>query len=191
MKVYFGKELRVPICEALKLIAAYLDKEFDIKESTLASYESHLSDNETRTRTLYAITDSQPEQWEWTHDLYNCFCGGYLGSTGLECGIYDNNWRLFDNDRETYRYVEYIKSTGTQYIVTDIVPTYDMKMELDIKLGGTVKTSSESAATRCMFGYYNSPSGSFTIFADDDYDSGAYDWASFYIGYQWYSGQPW
>jgi hypothetical protein len=36
-----------------------------------------------------------------------------------------------------YRMVEYLKSTGTQYIVTDIVPTYSTRTELDCKFDVT------------------------------------------------------
>lgn len=38
----------------------------------------------------------------------------------------------------TYRRVEYLKSTGTQYIQTDIVPLYSYKSELRIKFGSEI-----------------------------------------------------
>ena len=40
-----------------------------------------------------------------------------------------------------YRQVEYLKSTGTQYIDTDIIPTYSTKTELDIKFSDIVASA--------------------------------------------------
>jgi hypothetical protein len=87
-----------------------------------------------------------------------------------------------------YRFVEYLKSTGTQYVLTDIVPDYSMKVVLDVKLGGTVKSSTNDG--RRLFGYSNRDSA-FTVIADDDYNEGDYDWASYYVGFEWVSGQSW
>lgn len=51
-----------------------------------------------------------------------------------------------------YRRVEYLKSTGTQAITTNIVPLSTTRTELDIKFGSDIKGSSASGYERGIFG---------------------------------------
>lgn len=99
MKVYFGKELREPICEALKLIRMYLDDAFDIKQTTLSNYESKVEADSFREHTIYAITDLSPAQYHWETVISKSLCGGYLGSTELKCGILGQD-KFFEKEGE-------------------------------------------------------------------------------------------
>jgi hypothetical protein len=98
MAVYFGKDLRIPIYRALKAVATYLDNIFDVKMSTLSEYETKVEASKARVGTLYAITDAVPQSYTGRSELYNCLCGGYLGSTELVCGTYGDGSRLFNKE---------------------------------------------------------------------------------------------
>ena len=88
-----------------------------------------------------------------------------------------------------YTQVEYIKSTGTQYILTDIVLDYTMRIVLDVKFGSTVLSSAKSV--KKIFGYYYGGSTNtafFAIWLDDDADHGNLDYICFYDGFRWVQG---
>lgn len=60
------------------------------------------------------------------------------------------NGALYGNT--SYRMVEYLKSTGTQYIVTDIVPTDSMKIETTVQFDGL--RLDQPSQNQGIFGYY-------------------------------------
>lgn len=92
---------------------------------------------------------------------------------------------------DTYREIEYIKSTGTQYIVTDFALGFTDKVVLDTKFGYEIRpTPTTIRQHRNAFGYWGTePSrGYYTVFVDDEYDGSSgsdYDLLTFYIGFPW------
>ena len=85
-----------------------------------------------------------------------------------------------------YTQVEYLKSTGTQYILTDIVPDYTMRIVLDVKFGSTVLSNVK--ATRMIFGYYNGGTtdpACLTVWMDQDAATSNTDILIFYDGFKW------
>ena len=84
-----------------------------------------------------------------------------------------------------YKRLSYIKSTGTQYIQTDIVPSYSDKVEMDVQFGSTAYTSYNSGLTA---GYYDNDSGALTVSFGSGASSGITETAIFYDGFRWYSG---
>ena len=85
-----------------------------------------------------------------------------------------------------YTQVEYLKSTGTQYILTDIVPDYTMRIALDVKFGSTVLSNVK--ATRMIFGYYNGGTtdpACLTVWMDQDAATSNTDILIFYDGFKW------
>ena len=84
-----------------------------------------------------------------------------------------------------YKRLSYIKSTGTQYIQTDIVPSYSDKVEMDVQFGSEVHTSYNSGLT---IGYYDNDYGALTVAFDSSTSSGNTGTAIFYVGFKWYSG---
>lgn len=99
MKAYFGKELRVPIHDALAIIRDYFNRMLDIKKTTLSAYESKAASNSYRNNTVYAITDSKPAQYTDRNEIFSCIKGGYLGSTELKCGLL-NNKGFFEQEND-------------------------------------------------------------------------------------------
>lgn len=91
MRLFFGKELRNPIIEAFKTIWRYYDSVFDIKETELTEYESMVGTNTYRNNTLYCITDRPFARYHDSLEISSCICGGYLGSTELQCGVLNEN----------------------------------------------------------------------------------------------------
>lgn len=85
---------------------------------------------------------------------------------------------------DTYRELEYIKSTGTQYIVTDIVPTFTDTAVMDVEPGSNYRVGDSGA----LFGVYSNNDtlgGSFSVLLDDT------PWLAMYVGFIWddYSSQ--
>ena len=80
-----------------------------------------------------------------------------------------------------YRLVEYIKSNGTQYVLTDVVPTYDTETELDCKFTIT----NPSASNTPFFGIQASNAWYLGSLEGPSYNSRN---CSFYIGYSWRQG---
>lgn len=96
----------------------------------------------------------------------------------------DYSRKLIDNE---YRQVEYIQNTGTQFIETDIVPTYNQRWEIDCVLGDYVE-----AASRCgyIFGIWSGgtdtvPAQNISIIAEPPQSSSAKARVAFYAGYDW------
>ena len=83
----------------------------------------------------------------------------------------------------TYRFVEYIENNDydshgvSAYLETDIVPDYQIKLELDMQL------TRHSGGDKFIFGYYGNPS--YCIVLDSN---GAWLEAYFYDGNEWESG---
>ena len=95
---------------------------------------------------------------------------------------------------DTYRELEYIKSTGTQYIVTDFILNYTDKVVLDTKFGYEVRSTDVGTRRdhRNIFGYWDAaPGAGFqTVFLDDETtDDSDYDMLTFYIGFPWSAEQ--
>ena len=90
---------------------------------------------------------------------------------------------------DTYRELEYIKSTGTQYIVTDFILSYTDKVVLDTKFSYEVRaTDTTRRVHRNIFGYWDAGQGlGFqTVFVDNDTtEASDYDILTFYIGFPW------
>lgn len=90
---------------------------------------------------------------------------------------------------DTYRELEYIKSTGTQYIVTDFILNYTDKVVLDTKFSYEVRaTDTTRRIHRNIFGYWDAGQGlGFqTVFLDNDTtEASDYDILTFYIGFPW------
>lgn len=95
---------------------------------------------------------------------------------------------------DTYKFVEYIKSTGTQYVVTDIIPTYSMKVDMTAQFDNL--NLSQPAQNQILFGYYASATSAenapcFAINLNASYyqgdtsqvENGVY----YYYGYRWSS----
>lgn len=82
---------------------------------------------------------------------------------------------------DTYRELEYIKSTGTQYIVTDIIPKYGQHIELDAMFG----SQNNSTETAAFIGIQTTDS--WLIAAFEPGVSGNFDYCAFYVGYPWSS----
>lgn len=99
MKAYFGKELRVPIHDAFVIICNYFNRMLDIKKTTLSAYEAKAANNACRNNTIYAITDSKPDQYADRNEIFSCIKGGYLGSTELKCGML-NNKGFFEQEND-------------------------------------------------------------------------------------------
>ena len=90
----------------------------------------------------------------------------------------------------TYRRVEYLKSTGTQIIVTDILLDYTKKVEMDCAFGSLIHStgysnmvifgvaSNNSNATYQVFNYGGGSAGQTSTVGDVVY----------YIGFPWYDG---
>jgi hypothetical protein len=83
-----------------------------------------------------------------------------------------------------YRMVEYLKSTGTQYIVTDIVPTYSTRTELDCKFDVT----NYDNVNVVFFGIQAGGDGKWYLTSLEKGSGSSRRNCSFYIGFQWYSG---
>ena len=81
-----------------------------------------------------------------------------------------------------YTEIEYLKSTGTQYIKTDIMVDYTMKTELDMFFGDTL--SADTTGT-IPFGVQANSAWYIGAF---EYGTGVYDNFAFYDGYKWSSG---
>jgi hypothetical protein len=99
MEAYFGKELRVPIHDAVAIICDYFNRMLDIKKMTLSAYEEKAASNAYRNNTVYAITDSKPAQYADRNEIFSCIKGGYLGSTELKCGFL-NNKGFFEQEND-------------------------------------------------------------------------------------------
>lgn len=99
MKAYFGKELRVPIHDALAIIRDYFNRMLDVKKTTLSAYEAKVANNTYRNNTVYAITDFKPAQYTARNEIFSCIKGGYLGSTELKCGLL-NNKGFFEQEND-------------------------------------------------------------------------------------------
>lgn len=107
-----------------------------------------------------------------------------VGSGGIDPYIGGQGITIETSQTAEYTQVEYLKSTGTQYILTDIVPDYTMRLDLDVKFGNTVRTLEKAA--RKPFGYYAQNYCSLIVWMDDNSDSGNLDYLMFYDGFTWY-----
>lgn len=88
----------------------------------------------------------------------------------------------------SYRMVEYLKSTGTQYIVTDIVPTYSTRTELDCKFDVTNYDNVHVVFFGIQIGG-NLGADSKWYFTSLEKGSGSSRRnCGFFIGFTWYSG---
>lgn len=85
---------------------------------------------------------------------------------------------------EGYERIEYIQSTGTQYILTDIIPTYDMKVELDANFGSVGKRA--GADYRWIFGIAGTRGMLAAVFFGSS--TGNRDSVSVYDGFGYVSG---
>ena len=81
-----------------------------------------------------------------------------------------------------YTEIEYLKSTGTQYIKTDIMVDYTMKTEIDMVFGNTLSADTTGAIP---FGVQANSAWYIGAF---EYGTGDYDNFAFYDGYGWSSG---
>lgn len=90
---------------------------------------------------------------------------------------------------DTYRELEYIKSTGTQYIVTDFILNYTDKLVFDTKFSYEVRADTDSSRkNHSFFGYWGTGPGLgyHTVVLDNNVDqSSSYDTMTFYIGFPW------
>lgn len=86
---------------------------------------------------------------------------------------------------EEYVCVEYIESTGTQYIVTDIVPTYASRMYVDARFSEETRVPINWDTGVHPLACVNY-AGSFRLKLFNQYSS-RYDNAGFYIGFGWRS----
>lgn len=93
MRMFFGKDLRQPICDAFKIICSYLDNTFDITVVTKSAYETRLENNTNRIHTLYAMTDQKYTSYSGRFTICNVLEGAYMGSVELQNGILED--RLF------------------------------------------------------------------------------------------------
>ena len=79
---------------------------------------------------------------------------------------------------DAYREIEYIKSTGTQYIVTDIVPTFTDTAVMDVQPGSNYRVGDFGA----LFGVYSNNDtlgGSFSALLDNT------PFLAMYVGFVW------
>lgn len=83
----------------------------------------------------------------------------------------------------TYRQVEYIKSTGTQYITTDIIPSFTDRFVIDTKFSANTLTATGGR----VFGMSQS-GGSLGVDIKNG-SWGSYMEVWFYMGFGWASGQ--
>ena len=67
-----------------------------------------------------------------------------LYQKAAECGKI-----LVDNDGKKYEKIEYLESSGTQYIDTDYTPKINTKVELELKFSGNFKGLVPSGGTSC------------------------------------------
>ena len=89
-----------------------------------------------------------------------------------------------------YKLLNYIKSTGTQYVVTDIVLTYGMKVEMTAQFNNL--KLNQTARNQILFGYYgagNAPCFSINLNAAYYYGdtSQIENVVFYYCGYGWAS----
>lgn len=92
MRLFFGKALRRPICQAFSALCGYLNDIVDVHEMTWGTYMTLVGTNIYREHTVYSITDEQPPQdWTGYHVLCDGLEGGYLGETELQCGVYGHD----------------------------------------------------------------------------------------------------
>lgn len=90
--------------------------------------------------TISVDTTVAPDKLELTYQ-------GWRVAANPEPKFYHNGQWMTE-----YRRVEYLKSTGTQAITTNIVPLSTTRTELDIKFGSDIKGSSASGYERGIFG---------------------------------------
>lgn len=164
MRVFFGKELRDPIIKAFEAIKDYLDSIFDIRINTKTEYDAKHGTAKLRKHTLYGITDVPIRQHD-TITIYGAIETAYMNGEELQSGIMDE--QLVFN-KATYKRVEYLKSTGTQYVVTDMISNYDMKFVIDLQIGDRI--SSGGYVPWFLFGYYSNDrsSASHTVTLNDN-----------------------
>lgn len=85
-----------------------------------------------------------------------------------------------------FRRIKYIQSTGTQYLLTDIVPKNTSKIELRIDTGSP---DYSITGNQYLFGWYaNQTLGSFCIILSGSQMTLGYQDVRFYNGFSWYSG---
>ena len=107
--------------------------------------------------------------------LYDIITDKFYGNAGTGTFIKGD----YVPDPTVYQSVNYIKSTGTQYITTNIVPDVTDKVVVDIQFGSVVDVS--TGPTLNLIGVRGFSVG-FTHFDDNSEDM------NFFLGYSWYSG---
>ena len=94
-------------------------------------------------------------------------------------------WYKFEGpESKDYRPVEYIKCTGTQYILTDIIPNYQMRIDAEIMLGNSVVNTSNGKGG--IFGFINNDRRFAMLLATDHVLSDTVNIYG-YCGYPWSS----
>ena len=122
----------------------------------------------------------------------NCFVVSYTPiGTDISNPSYNGNammeWPLiyykFEGpESKDYRPVEYIKCTGTQYILTDIIPNYQMRIDAEIMLGNSVVNTSKGG----IFGFINNNRRFAMLLTTDHVSSDTVNIYG-YCGYPWSS----
>lgn len=90
----------------------------------------------------------------------------------------------------TYRRIAYLKSTGTQYILTDIVPDYTMRCEAVCTYGAEIhgtthEATSEYREYRTIFGFTSWHDATWAVVFDGGVQPDTEEVMSFYNGYTW------
>ena len=85
----------------------------------------------------------------------------------------------------TYRFLEYIGSSGTQYVLTDIVPTYTDKAEITALFGDQDGSNLNYGS---LFGYRGSTVGGFGIRFEGPRQDDPYENICFFCGFDAYVG---
>jgi len=105
-------------------------------------------------------------------------------------------WYKFESlENKGYRAVEYLKSTGTQIIITDIQLDYTKKVEMDCAFGSLIHSTSTSTSNMVMFGVTRrNASSDDALYYVYNYGGGSAGQTStiaevvYYIGFKWYDG---
>ena len=104
----------------------------------------------------------------------------YAGNAMME---WSKIWYKFEGpENKDYRPVEYIKCTGTQYILTDIIPNYQMRIDAEIMLGNSVVSTSKGG----IFGFINNDRRFAMLLTTDRVSSNTVNIYG-YCGYPWRS----
>lgn len=86
-------------------------------------------------------------------------------------------------ETEPYKFVEFLKSTGTQCVLTDIVPTYSMYLEADVAFSAATRSVEDQDRNCHPFGY-SGAAGSWRVKLIGP-DNSQYETADYYIGFSW------